>query len=409
MFFLLVSFVMCSFLCAQEDRIILAAHEVQSASVKLYVGVIAENLSQPCIDRVLHDLSYSKQCALTVEPHAPVMHKSEIVRLMDRDCALALFISHNGHDRGHDRYEWRLYDTIDGTMLAGKKYAGDDARLADRIAHDIWYALMHESSVFETSLAYIKKIKGGRIASELRTCAFDGIDDHLIVKSSRILVAPVWGKEVVKPYVMVSEFTPVNVRLRTVGLDGASRVALDLDGTCVGVSFGAEPHEVVYCRSGEIWKYHYDSAAHKSVHMRVIALSEPCSSPRVMPSGDIIFCSQGKIYIYEIATGNKRVLTQGYCVAPDYCARKKSIVYSKRINGVMQLCCLDLATGMEKQITSDKGDKIDPVWSPCGSYVACCYDMGKRGRIMTVNIHTGIKKFITSEQDDCGYPAWSQA
>lgn len=411
-FFLRCIWVLCTwgmFLQAASP-IHISRSACQVTAMPLCVAVVGSCYGlDDIITYIEQDLSYSKQFALTHQQCAPITHKKVIQDLFKEKYSLAIFIS----PLSATTMEWRLYDPFDAEMVKGKRYeiTNDISRAVwgHIIAHDIWQAMTATQDPFLTVIAYIKRDKKGRPGSQLWITSFNGTASTQICRSSQILIAPSWNKNSMTPTITLSEFTPRNVRLKAIDLKGHSKIVLDVDGTSVGVSYAPQGNDVIYCRSGDIWYFHYDPQQHKGIHRLLISKNEPCACPSLLANGDVVYGCAGKIWYYHADTKEHEPLSSGYCVAPSYNQVRSSLVYSKKIQGVMQLCIYSLITKEEQQLTFDKRDKIDACWSPCGSYIACCSTNGKKGQIMTLHIYTGQQKFITDPDDDCAYPAWSPA
>ena len=391
---------------AQEAIHIDSGH---TSPMRLFLGTIGarEKDFEDIINTVHRDLEWSGQFDVTVDNFDCPTTKKEVLRLFDAGFPLVLFVSQE-----KDMLVWRLYDATQALMVKGKRYKQESLssnKLAHRIAHDIWFELTGHKSPFLTKLAYIKKVKNNtKKQTHICIADYNGEHEEVLLASNAINIAPYWNNKIEDPLILYSEFTPRNVRLMAIDLRGNKRVVLDLDGTSVGVSYDPHSSDVVYCRSGELWHFHYDPLTKKSIHRLIVKEKEACASPTVRANGDIIYCSQGKIKYYHADTQKSDLITHdGYCVAPTFSEASGKIVYSKRINRIMQLFVYDLKHKNHEQITFDTGDKIDASWSPCGNYVTFCFDTGKFGRIATINVMTQTRHYITPSNLDCSYPAWS--
>lgn len=379
-------------------------------SLRMYGGLLSmqENIMQ-CMTIVKKDIERSGQFNVELMHTKAPTHKKEITELFHQGYPLVLFIDEYKKD-AITGIEWRLYDATQAHMVKGKKQelTGTIHQQAHALSNGIWHELMGgQKNSFSTRIAYIKRDKNklGKRISHLCTCDWLGEDTHVVCSSARILVAPSWYKnQHEEEQMFFSEFTPKNVRCMKLDKQGNKIPMFDLDGTCVGIS--VQGNNAVYCRSGSLWKYTYDEKLKRGIHERLIHQEQPCTHPTVLDTHDIIYCSGGTIFQWEHANKKSRALTQdGYCVAPD--VHEQSIVYSRRINGIMQLMILDQSTGTIEQLTHDAGDKVDPRWSPCGQYIVFCVEKGHTSRIAIIHRTTGAFYYLTAATDHCSYPAWS--
>lgn len=369
-------------------------------------GTASQN-EKVVVDTISSDIMASGQFEVRIREEQPKFAK-DFDELLGQGYSILLFLTF----LDDQTLEWRLYDVLDKKMIEGKRLTlreTDPHIGAHLVAAALWEHLTQKPSPFTSVLTFIKKKSRVQKKHELCISTCDGKKQKVIYSSPSIIIAPNWSRIQInqEPFIILSEFTQRNVRLRAVDVYGKSKVVLDMDGTHVGISYSHDSHDLLYCKSGEIWRYSYDAIQRKGIHQSIIKNNKPCSHPILLSNGDIVYGCNGKIYRFYKDTGTHEVLTDGYCVAPAYNAYKNNVVYSKRIRGVMQICSRSLAGGPEVQLTHDAGDKIDPSLSPCGSFVAYCLQKRGRGCIVTQHCATGTRTNITDENDDCGYPAWS--
>ncbi|MBN2267182.1 MAG: PD40 domain-containing protein [Candidatus Babeliaceae bacterium] len=344
--------------------------------------------------------------------------KEAITGLFSGGFDAALFIGYDGGDE--KAVEWRLYDTRQGAMIAGRRLVikGDEHEAVLAVAEMVVKGLMGEAPPFLSKIAFVEKKKGGRGAAVLSVIGVDGKGMRKIFESSSPLVSPVWFPDGKKPFVILSQFTRKNVSF--VGVDMAGkRYPLHIvstnaskkksgEGTYVGLSYGNSVADVAFGRSGKIWRYHPATGAEQLN----VGSFRVCASPNLLPDGSIIFCADGKIYLFDVQEKKSRLLVGGgFCVGPSYTHSEQSVVFSKRVNRVMQLFLHNLRTGETRQLTHDSGNKIDPSWSPCGQYVAFAWEQGPRCRIGVLSIRSSQRKnpywLVTPGNLCCISPSWS--
>ena len=387
------------------------ANSSLGAPMKLFVGVLGSGRQRPDCARFVqsleHCLAFEKRFSVAskILENAP-LKKEEITALFGQGYDAALYVT---FEDLHKPIEWRLYETKSGEMVSGKRLAAlayvKDA--AYGIAYRVIEELMAQKMPFLTKIAFIENDKKNK-KNYVMVVDFDGASPQVLFSSRRILLVPTWSPKISNPYLVLSEFTPTNVRLVAIDMEGRKYVVFDQPGTMVGISYRSDGKEVVYCRSGSIWHYVYDENIHKGVHHRVFEALAVSASPSVLANGDIVYCSGGKIWYYVAATGKRVALVSGgYNVAPAYSTAANQIIYSSRVKGVMQLFVYDLQHKTTKQLTSGKGDKTDPCWSPCGVYAAFCFEKGSESRIAIINKNTKEYWFITAPDRYCRCPSWS--
>jgi Tol biopolymer transport system component len=347
--------------------------------------------------------------------------QSELNQLLDKNFPLEIFLN---HAEGAKYVAWRLYDVRDGRLIKGMKYGkrGSSAHgYADNLADELWPVLTLQPSSFSSKIGYVKKKRTMSKKQRSVVCIAnsDGSNEQEIIKTPGTYVSLYWHHDTQNPCLFCSEFTRFNVRLICATLQGRKNVVLNFKGTCVGISVSHDNNKAVYCRSGTIWLYSYDQAQKKGIHKALIKNEGKNVSPTLLANGDVIFCSDAKsikgspamgpqICHYRAADRSIRLLTNdGYCVGPSYCSVNQKIAYSKKVNGVMQLCVYDCRTKQNSQITFDQGNKIDCCWSPCGNFIVFCYQQGGQSRIAVMHVTLKKRTFLTPVHEHCTCPAWS--
>lgn len=370
------------------------------------------------------NLERSGQFTVTLKGLQEPSKKSELEAIFDTGYPLQIFLSHAD---GGKSIAWRLYDVADKHLVKGRKCTKRGILAhgyADNLADDIWPVLTSQPSSFSSKLAYVKKrtTPGQKDRQRSIVCIAnsDGSHEQVIIPQMGTYVSLYWHLDKNNPCIFCSEFTRNNVRFASANLKGQKRTVLDLKGTCVGISLSPDSSKAVYCRSGTIWEYSYDPNTMQGVHRILISNDGNNVSPTLLPSGDVIFCSDAaslckgaksygpKLFKYSARDKSSTMLTKdGYCVGPSYCKAHDKIAYSKKVNGVMQLFVYDTIKQSDVQITFDAGNKIDCGWSPCGNYVVFCYQNGRTSRIAVTHIALKKRTFITPAHEHCSSPAWS--
>jgi serine/threonine-protein kinase len=95
--------------------------------------------------------------------------------------------------------------------------------------------------------------------------------------------------------------------------------------------------------------------------------------------------------------------TSGQTFSPD----GKTLVYSARIGGVIQLSRYDLATGSSKQLTFSPGDKFNPTWSPDGRRIAFSSNATGTMHVRAISSEGGDEKQLTSGFERMYHPFYS--
>lgn len=302
----------------------------------------------------------------------------------------------------------RLYNTLETVMIMGKQWSRRPTITlqARAVADDVWKTIFAMPSPFLSSIAYVQRNtnKRGVVESELRITAWDGSEARTIASRPTIILAPL----IIDPdQVIFSEFTPTNVRLMKTDRQRI-RIILDRPGTTVGVS-GSLDTGIIYCKSGVIWRYTFDADGHRGIHEPIITEEQPCACPLLLHTGDVLYCTQGRIKRWSAQSGTSTTLISGSgCTAPTVCEHTNRIIYARRSHGTLQLFSANLTDGSdEQQLTTSAGDKMDPALSPCGTAIVYCHTQGKKSGIYLMHLATKKITPITEATDYCLCPTWS--
>lgn len=393
---------LCLSLQGAEQTIAIES-EQKPQKTPLLIGLVdaAHQIMDLLGNNLIHYLAFSGQFDVR-SAHIPLPKtQHELEKYYNDGYSLVLFVNSE-----HDAYVWRLYDTYRRAMIkGGKLVAGDPIKAARCIAEQAWPIMTGRQAMFSSPIAFVRR-RGAR--TELCLTDGDGKNTRVIMQSAAICIAPCWNNDAHSPFILFSQFTARNVRVVATDMHGKRWTVLDDEGTCVGVAYPPKGTDVIYCRNGEIWAVTHDAAAHTAQHHVIVQEKEPCSTPCLLANGDIIYCCKGAICQHVRARGiSKRVTSEGYCVGPTVHRDGAMLAYSRRVGQWMQLYIGDLRSNEHKQITFGKGNKIDASWSPCGCYLAYCYQEGKNSKIGIVNIFSGVQQIITSDEYSASYPSWA--
>lgn len=380
------------------------------------------------------DLEFSDQLKIDLKRAHQEPTPQQLAKLYERGTTLYFHLKKletaGVVDQGTVQIEVTAKDPCSGGVLFQKAFAVSDNHLvfnAHVIADALMPVLMGNKGPLLSTLAYCKQVAPGRKVVCIADYAGRRVRD--IVPDHRINVAPRWHTQA--PVLFFSQFTRSNCALKSIDIRSMKqRVICSYDGLNMQPSFSGDGGQAVLCLSskGNSELYLYDQSVCKKLKRRVFKqLTNNGAnnvSPCLTPNGDVIFCSDyqtgsPQIYLLDAKTAKMRRLTsgQGYCTSPSWCAKTNAIVYTRRVHDTLQLFTLDLnsPTVKERQLTYNEGDKIEPVWSECGKYVAFSYSCRDREespivpQIAVLNTMSGKVRIITAGNEPKSYPAWVNA
>jgi TolB protein len=360
------------------------------------------------------DLQFTDQFAVSIEKLNPQTIKKQLSKIMKKLCTagtpLALCINNNSPNT----IEWRLYDTMQLSMIAGKKSQQKNIVMrgwAHAIADNLWKTLTNNDGFFSSRLAYCKDSKNdkGHTIRKVYITDFDGSNEELLVDLPTITIAPRW--HVKKPRLFYSEYADTNVRLVSISMNKKRKTISSFDGINMLANFAQDGKTVVYCSSrgdGSCQLYYYKNGKLK----RFTNNTGNNVSPIFLDDTRICFCSDyqtgsPQIYIGNIETGHlQRITKGGYCTSPSYCPKTDMLVYHMMVKGTMQLFTYNFTTKEHKQLTTTAGNKHEASWSPCGTQLLFAQEEKNSSRLVVLNVLTKKTKYLTSTNEQCSYPHW---
>lgn len=365
---------------------------------------------------VARDCSFSQQWCAQAMSRTNVPTKEEIRALGNEAIPLVLFLSMPSATT----IEWRLYDTMHIAMM----HAGQCSVVkthpvigtAHAIADSLWPILTNKPGFFSTKIAFCvekKKKRSGKIIKTIWIADYDGNNPQQLVSSPTVNIAPRWNKDVANPLVFYSEYTDANVRMMVVDMKHRHRVASNFEGINMLPAFSPDGTQLVYCASHGDGVCHLYHATHQGLKEIVRNEGNNISPTFAQDSKTIFFCSdfQGgrpHIYSYNLDSGQLTSITEsGYCTSPDYNAVRNQLVYTKMVNGNMQIFVYDVVQKKHTQLTHDAGSKQECCWSPCGNFLIFSLELQGKSRIAIHNMATNARRLVTPEHLMCSYPHWS--
>jgi len=377
------------------------------------------------------DLTFSDQLALRIEKKKKEITKKEQSTLLEKDVPLFLQLK-----KQKQSILVRLLNTYSGETIYQKSFPldGSATKIAHTISNELMPKLTNEKGIAHSTLSYCKQFSNkqpdGKIKIMKAVCIADYACsvEKIIDPGKTLNVAPSWHSKA--PVLFYSKFTKSNGQLVSFDLKSKKQqVICSYDGLNMQPSFSNDGNRAALCmtsQKGNSEIYLYDHKLCEKVGKRVFrqltANGGSNSSPCLLPNDDLIFCSDfqtggPQLYYLNHKTHKTTRLSNGrsYCAAPSYHHKKHALVYTRFIKGVFQLFSMQFTKNkvLEKQLTFDKGDKVDPAWSPCGNYIAFVYDKlnsaGKKiPQIASFNMRSKTIKTLTHDQHPKSFPRWTK-
>ncbi|MGZ6254772.1 MAG: hypothetical protein ACXWL5_02200 [Candidatus Chromulinivorax sp.] len=404
-----------------DDAMHIAVHAIEHQKLQILIGIVGDidEELQEIADVIASDFAMTEQCSVQVRQFAKLQKKADVQALHDENFYIALFLS---HEKGG--ISWRLYDTQQATMIAGKRYEKKGTLVrgyAHNIADQIWPLFMGSSGCFSSKIAYCKqlwtKYKGkDKVYKHIYVADADGKFARPLIELPTVCIAPRWSNQPADPILFYSENTLSNVRLVMANIYGKRRTICSFDGLNMLPAFADDYKNIIFCLSKDGSSQLYKSflnSMHQRVFERITHNTGENFAPCYIDQHTIAFVSDYKTKIPGIYVLNLKnleitpIAIDGYCACPAYCKANNKLLYSKMVGRGMQIFTYDFTTKQHEQLTKGQESKEEGSWSPCGNFIVFAARLANKSRIARYNLLTGRMQYITSGDEHCTYPAWS--
>jgi TolB protein len=308
--------------------------------------------------------------------------------------------------------ELRLFDTIKGKLMVGKRYKGgtdDTLRMIRRFCGEVMYHLTGHRGVFDSKIAFLSSLAGKK---EIYISEFDGQNPKQFTRHEDITLFPAWssdGKWMAytsyaknQPDLYIRNLT--ENRVATLDKQGIQITPAWVPGKfelAATLSFSGDQEIYLLTGGGKIIK--------RLTNSRGIDV-EPTWSPA---GKQMAFVSKRsgtpQIYIKDMTSGRVRRLTfQGrYNTQPDWSPKGDKIVYSAMDAGRIDIYTIEVDGGNRVKLTENQGDNEAPSWSPDGSLIVFNSTREGRSKIYIMTAFGTDQRRLISMPGEQTNPKWS--
>lgn len=315
-------------------------------------------------------------------------------------------------EEGLVEMELRLFDTVKGELLVGKRYKGwpkDRRKMIHRFCSEIIHSLTGEWGYFDSRIAFISNGTGHK---EIYISNFDGEDAERFTRHDSITLFPAWSPDAKKlaytsyarggPDLFIRPLTGGDItviskeRLNTTPawVPGRNELAATF-------SFTGDQEIHLVTPGGNVTQNLTD---HWGID------TSPAFSP---DGGAMAFVSDRsgspQVYIRDMGSGQVRRLTfQGrYNTQPSWSPRGDLIAYSSMEGGVINIYVIDPAGRRPRRLTQGAGRNESPDWSPDGSMIVFSSTREGPSRIYVMTAYGTDQRRLLSLPGEQTSPKWS--
>lgn len=315
---------------------------------------------------------------------------------------------------GKLKIECRVYDTLGGDFILGKRYESDVMqvrRVMHRFADEIILKMTGESGMSSSKLVFTSTRSGHR---ELYQIDFDGANLTRLTEDRSLIISPAVSPDGQKIcytsykdnnpdlYLMYVESQKTDVLAMHPGLNFAAAWAPDNQTLALTLSKDGNPE-----------LYLLDILSKQETRLTKNQWNDV--SPAWSPDGtEIVYTADNigapQLYIMERAGGNPRRLTfrGAYNVSPAWSPTGELISFTSSMDGNFNIYTVQPNGDNLQQLTQNAGNNEEPAWSPDGRYIAFQSTRDGASSIFVMNADGTNQRRVTDGKGADFSPDWMQ-
>jgi len=270
--------------------------------------------------------------------------------------------------------ELRLFDTIKGRQILGKRYSGNLAetrRMILRFCAEVVFYLTGNQGIFNSRIAFVSTGSGKK---EIYTCEFDGYNPTRLTYNDSISLFPSWSFD--GQYIAYTSYKGGKPDIYIRNLSDKRETVISNEGMNITPVFMPDRFELAATQSFSGDQEIYLLTGTGKMIKKLTNSRGSDVSPTWAPDGKkIAFVSNRtggpQIYVLDLNNGNERRLTfEGkYNTQPSWSPRGDKIAYSSQLGGFQQVFVIGADGQNPVQLTNTGGDNESPSWSPDGTLI----------------------------------------
>lgn len=314
--------------------------------------------------------------------------------------------------QGTFELELRLFDTVEGSMMIGKRYRGrveDRKAIIRRFCEEVMLHLTGSRGMFNSKIALVSSIGGKK---EIYICDFDGTEIRQFTHHENISLFPAWSADL--KWIAYTSYIGGQPDLYIQHVTGDKRFTLDKKGIQITPAWTPGKFELAATLSFSGDQEIYLLTGEGKIIKRLTYSRGTDVEPTWAPDGkSIAFVSKRsgtpQVYIKELKSGRVRRLTFNgrYNTQPSWSPKGDKIAYSAMNNGGIDICTIKTDGSQWTRLTENQGDNESPSWSPDGSLIAFSSTREGRSKLYVMTAFGTDQRRLLSLPGEQTDPNWS--
>ena len=308
--------------------------------------------------------------------------------------------------------ELRLFDTIKGRRILGKKYSGpqaDQRRMILRFCGEVIKYLTGKRGMFASKIAFVSTGSGNK---EIYSCDFDGYNRQQITRNHSITLFPAWSSN--GRYLAYTSYKGGKPDLYIKNLAEMQETAVTRPGINITPAWVPGKFELAATMSFSGDQEIYLLTGTGKIIKRLTRMRGSDVSPTWAPDGrKLAFVSNRagtpQVYIKDLETGRTRRLTfeGNYNTQPSWSPAGDKIAYTGMVDGLHNIFVIDVNGDTPVQLTHEAGDNESASWSPDGSLIVFSSTREGPSRIYVMTAYGTDQRRLLVTAGEQMNPKWS--
>jgi TolB protein len=308
--------------------------------------------------------------------------------------------------------ELRLFDTLTGERLIGKRYSGDTGDLRQiirRFCSEIILEFTGNPGVFDSKIALVSTGSGNK---EIYICDFDGHAPRQFTRHGKISLFPAWSSN--GDWIAYTTYVNDKPDIYIQNLTSNQKTVVDKKGINIAPAWRPGAFEIAATLSFSGNQEIYLLTGTGKIIKRITRNWGSDVSPTWSPDGKQIALVSNRsgspqIFLKNIDTGQVERLTfeGNYNTQPSWSPAGGRIAFTSSVNGGSEIFVIDIANRETMQLTRNSGYNESPSWSPDGSLIVFSSTREGASRIFVMTAYGTDQRRLLTLPGEQSNPRWS--